>query len=99
MDACKGDEVKSKLILWIFLGTFYHSFQIETVMETPETTQFSLHNMDLNLLAQNMDYVQGKLHPRWYLINVLPRDLCADCCIAGTINIPTHLLRQKLKKW
>ena len=53
-------------------------------------------------LARNMDYLSGKDGFRWYLINVLPRYICAECTIPGSINIPVHLLDKKLKssqKW
>ena len=34
-----------------------------------------------------------------YVINVLPKAICADCKIPGTINIPFHKLNKKAQKW
>ena len=34
-----------------------------------------------------------------YVINVLPRNVCADCKIPGTINIPFHKLPTKIRNW
>lgn len=34
-----------------------------------------------------------------YVINVLPKAICDDCKIPGTINIPFHKLEKKARKW
>lgn len=34
-----------------------------------------------------------------YVINVLPRNVCADCKIPGTLNIPFHKLPNKIRNW
>lgn len=33
------------------------------------------------------------------VINVLPKAVCADCHIPGSINIPYHLLARRVKNW
>lgn len=33
------------------------------------------------------------------VINVLPKGVCADCKIPGTLNIPYHLLSRTVKNW
>lgn len=55
-----------------------------------------------DILVAHNDYIQGAKDPRWYLINVLSDDLCRECTIPGSINIPVHKLHKKLsnsKKW
>lgn len=34
-----------------------------------------------------------------YVINVLPKAICVDCKIPGTLNIPFHKLGKKAEKW
>lgn len=34
-----------------------------------------------------------------YVINVLPKAMCVDCKIPGTINIPFHKLSKKAQNW
>jgi rhodanese-related sulfurtransferase len=34
-----------------------------------------------------------------YVINVLPKAICVDCSIPGTLNIPFHKLGKKAQKW
>jgi rhodanese-related sulfurtransferase len=50
-------------------------------------------------LTKNLDKTSKKDPYRWYVINVLPKDICTDCSIPGSINIPTHLLTKKLQNW
>ncbi len=53
-------------------------------------------------VAEKMGYISGKKNPDWYLINVLPHYVCADCTIPDSYCIPVHILAKKLKdsqKW
>lgn len=34
-----------------------------------------------------------------YVINVLPKDICKDCQIPGTLNIPFDKLAKKVQSW
>ncbi|MBP6892188.1 rhodanese-like domain-containing protein [Candidatus Babeliales bacterium] len=34
-----------------------------------------------------------------YVINVLPKDICKDCQIPGTLNIPVDKLLKKVQNW
>lgn len=34
-----------------------------------------------------------------YVINVLPKAICVDCRIPGTLNIPFHKLSKKVQNW
>lgn len=34
-----------------------------------------------------------------YVINVLPKDICKDCQIPGTLNIPLDKLLKKVQNW
>lgn len=95
IDTCKGDVMKVRLLLGILLLTLCDSPEIATSVNSGVV----IPTMSGQDISDNMAYVSGRLQPRWYLINVLPHDICLDCCIPGSITIPTHLLNQKLKKW
>lgn len=83
-------KIKALFVVFFLINTVY------TISEV------SMPYVTCQELARNMDYLSGKDGLRWYLINVLPRSIGADCTIPGSINIPVHLLDKKLKnsqKW
>lgn len=95
----KGDLMKIMVMIGLVVclidNPMLHADHAQDTFDTIPTV--SWHD-----IAENMDFVQGKQRPRWYVVNVLPRDICIDCCIPGSINIPTHQLNSKnskLKRW
>jgi len=89
--------MKIKLFIGLFCLTFLSNFEIISSDDS-----VLIPTVSWSQIAKNMDFIKGKLLPRWYVVNVLPRDICRDCCIPGSINIPTHLLtykNSKLKHW
>lgn len=93
--------MKIRLVGGIFLHLFCGYFGIIASVESFSDSSL-IPTVSWQEISDNMAFIQGKEQPRWYVVNVLPRDICSDCCIPGSINIPTHLLNpknQKLKRW
>jgi rhodanese-related sulfurtransferase len=88
-----------RLKLLVFLGIFIGQ---DYKIVASDQLGVELPYVSIDIVYSYKDNVEGKENPRWYLINVLPDDVCGECFIPGSINIPTHKLQKKLsnsKKW
>ena len=74
----------------IFTVAALVSLQAVTVCDIATITCHDLHEQMQLAISKRADL---------YVINVLPKKICADCNIAGTINIPFHQLAKKVINW
>ena len=66
-----------------------YSDQEQLLEQIPTITCLDLH--------QKMQFSSDE--QGFYVINVLPKEICKDCKIPGTLNIPFDKLSEKVQNW
>lgn len=70
-----------------------HQVQSEQEQFEPLMSLISCQELQ-DRMQDSLDTEQGL-----YVINVLPKKVCKDCKIPGTLNIPVDKLIKKVQKW
>lgn len=83
--------------LWcgLFVVSFWMVSDVRSEDELPGESIPTISCFNLHQKMQQALTVEQGL----YVINVLPKDICKDCQIPGTLNIPLDKLLKKVQNW
>ncbi len=87
--------MKQILIFGVCIANVLIIFSIQGQSEQTENNISTISCADLHKKIQFSSIDKQGL----YLVNVLPKDICQDCKIPGTLNVPFDKLQKKVQNW